>query len=247
MEQSAEVTIVTGGSRGIGAGICRELAARGHTVAVVYRTAEQAAARVVAEITAAGGRAVAYACDVTDAEAVDELFLRVAAELGPVTGLVNNAGATLTNGDLADTDVDSIRAVLELNLTASILCARRAVQAMSTARGGRGGSIVNISSAAATLGSAHEYVHYAAAKAGVDALTIGLAVEVAREGIRVNAVAPGIVRTDIHVPGRIERVGPQMPMGRVGEVAEIAPAVGYLMSPGASYTSGSIIRVAGGR
>ena len=247
MDAADRVTIVTGGSRGIGAGICRELGRRGHAVAVAYRSAAEEAERVVAEIEQAGGRAYAQACDVTDAAAIDALFATTAERLGPVTGLVNNAGATLTSADLADTDEESIRAVLELNLTAAILCARRAVQVLSTARGGPGGSIVNISSAAATIGSAHEYVHYAAAKAGVDTLTLGLAIEVAGEGIRVNAVAPGTVRTDIHVPGRIERVCPLVPMGRVGEVAEIAPAVAYLMSPEASYTTGTIIRVAGGR
>lgn len=181
----------------------------------------------------------------TDPDQVDALF-GAAAEAGQVTGLVNNAGATLHLGDLADTPVDVIRQVVELNLTAAILVARRAVCDMVG-----GGAIVNVSSGAATLGAPHEYVHYAAAKAGVDAMTLGLAQEVAPRGIRVNGVAPGIVRTDIHAAAgdadRLERVGPKVPMGRVGEPEEIAEAIAWLLGDSCPYATGAILRVAGGR
>jgi NAD(P)-dependent dehydrogenase (short-subunit alcohol dehydrogenase family) len=204
----------------------------------------------VRRIIAGGGRAAAVPADVTDPDAVEHLFDLAANDLGPVTGLVNNAGATIHIGDLADTPVPVLRRVLDVNLLATLLCARRAAQVMSTNRGGPGGGIVNISSAAATLGSAHEYVHYAAAKAGVDALTVGLAKELAAEGIRVNAVAPGIVRTGIHAdagePDRPDQVAGRVPLGRAGEVDEIAPAIAWLLSAQASYVTGAILRVAGG-
>ena len=188
--------------------------------------------------------------DLTTDAGVDLLFGR-AAELGTVTGLVNNAGATLSIGPLAEASTDVVRRTVDLNLTAAILCARAAVRLMSTGRGGSGGVIVNVSSGAATLGAPHEYVQYAAAKAGLDALTTGLAIEVAGEGIRVVGVAPGIVRTTIHAdagePGRVDRVGPLVPLGRVGEPAEVADAIGWLMSDQASYVTGTTLRVAGGR
>ena len=188
--------------------------------------------------------------DLTTDAGVDLLFGR-AAELGTVTGLVNNAGATLSIGPLAEASTDVVRRTVDLNLTAAILCARAAVRLMSTGRGGSGGVVVNVSSGAATLGAPHEYVQYAAAKAGLDALTTGLAIEVAGEGIRVVGVAPGIVRTTIHAdagePGRVDRVGPLVPLGRVGEPAEVADAIGWLMSDQASYVTGTTLRVAGGR
>ncbi|MGI8879987.1 MAG: SDR family oxidoreductase [Jatrophihabitans sp.] len=243
------VTIVTGASRGIGAAICARLAKAGHDVAVNFRRDSSAAAQVVRQVEETGGRAVAIRADVTVESDVSRLF-DAAAQLGSVTGLVNNAGATLHIGDLADTPVDVVRHVIDVNLVGAILCARQAALVMSTRRGGTGGAIVNISSAAATLGSAHEYVHYAAAKAGVDALTVGLAKELADDGIRVNAVAPGLVRTEIHAAagdlGRLERVASRIPMGRVGEPGEIAPAVAWLLSEQAGYVTGTIIRVSGG-
>jgi len=192
---------------------------------------------------------VAVRGDVNHDGDVDALFAAAAA-LGPVTGLVANAGLTAHLGDLADTPVEVVRRVVDVNLLGVILCARRAAQVMSTRRGGSGGAIVNVSSAAATLGSPHDYVHYAAAKAGVDALTVGLAKELADQGVRVNAVAPGTIRTGIHAaagdPARLERVVGRIPAGRVGEAAEIAPAIAWLLSDEASYVTGTVLRVAGG-
>jgi len=246
---SRSVTVVTGGGRGIGAATVAHLAHLGHDVALGYLSDAAAAEAVVAAARAAGARALAVRGDVADDDDVDALFAE-AATLGPVTGLVNNAGLTAHIGDLADTPVSVLRRVVEVNLVGALLCARRAAQVMSTHRGGAGGAIVNVSSAAATLGSAHEYVHYAAAKAGVEALTVGLAKELADQGVRVNAVAPGMVRTGIHAAAgdaeRLERVVPRIPLGRVGEPDEIAPAIGWLLGPDASYVTGASIRVAGG-
>src|SRR4051794_12333244 len=249
-EQARPVTVVTGGGRGIGAATAVHLAGSGHAVAVGYLHDREAAGDVVRQAQARGARAVAIRADVTVVEQVEDLFVTAAEQLGPVTGVVNNAGATLHVGDLVDTPVDVVRRVLDVNLLSVLLCCREATRAMSTRRGGAGGAIVNVSSAAATLGSAHEYVHYAAAKAGVDAVTVGLAKELADDGIRVNAVAPGTVRTGIHAaagdPGRPDRVATVIPLGRPGEPEEIAPAIAWLLSPEASFTSGAVLRVAGG-
>jgi NAD(P)-dependent dehydrogenase (short-subunit alcohol dehydrogenase family) len=239
------VTVVTGGTRGIGAATAVRLASDGHDLVLCY--AQDSAA---AEATAALVRDVGVSCrvvraDVSDPDQVDALFDAAAGE-GQVTGVVNNAGATLHLGDLAETPVDVIRRVVEVNLTGAILVARRAVRDMAA-----GSAIVNVSSGAATLGAPHEYVHYAAAKAGVDALTVGLAQEVAPRGIRVNGVAPGIVRTDIHAaagdPDRIERVASTVPLGRVGEPAEVAEAIAWLLGDSCPYATGATLRVAGGR
>lgn len=243
------VTVVTGGGRGIGAATAVHLARAGHDVVVGYRADATAAATVVEAVTAAGGRGVAVACDVREADDVEALFA-AGGVLGVVSGLVNNAGLTAHIADLADTPIEVVRYVVDVNLTGALLCARRAAQIMSTARGGIGGAIVNVSSAAATLGSAHEYVHYAAAKAGVDAMTVGLAKELADQGVRINAVAPGMVDTRIHAdagdPGRVERVVGRVPMGRVGQPGEIAPAIAWLLGPEAGYVTGAVLRVAGG-
>jgi NAD(P)-dependent dehydrogenase (short-subunit alcohol dehydrogenase family) len=239
------LTVVTGGSRGIGAATALRLAADGHDLVLGYARDDEAAQAVARRTRASGVSCRLVRGDLTQDEHIDALFEAAALD-GQVTGVVNNAGATLHVGDLADTPAEVVRRVVDLNLTAAILVARRAVRQLV-----EGGAIVNVSSAAATLGAAHEYVHYAAAKAGVDALTQGLAQEVAGRGIRVNGVAPGIVRTGIHAdagePDRVDRVGPLVPLGRVGEPEEVAEAIAWLLSDACPYVTGATLRVAGGR
>jgi NAD(P)-dependent dehydrogenase (short-subunit alcohol dehydrogenase family) len=237
------LTIVTGGSRGIGAAICARLAAEGHDVVVGYRSDAGAAHDVAKAVRAAGRRSLAVQVDTADEAAVDRLF-DSAAGLGTVTGLVNNAGISGPSGRLADADADGMRRALDVNVWGYLLCARRAVRDMT--RSG-GGAIVNVSSAAATLGSPGQYVHYAATKAAVDAMTTGLSKEVAADGIRVNCVAPGTVWTGFHEdPQRPAKVAAAVPMGRAGRPQEIAGAVAWLLSDDASYTTGAVLRVAGG-
>ncbi|MGV9596181.1 SDR family NAD(P)-dependent oxidoreductase [Streptosporangium sandarakinum] len=237
------VTVVTGGSRGIGAAICARLAADGHDVVVGYRSDATAAETVAETVRAAGRRCLTVPSDTADESSVDRLF-DAAAEFGPVTGLVNNAGISGGNGRLADADAEGMRRALEVNVLGYLLCARRAVRDMSRAGGG---AIVNISSAAATLGSPGQYVHYAATKAAVDTMTVGLAKEVAADGIRVNCVAPGIIWTEFHAdPQRPAKLAGTIPMGRAGQPEEITGAVSWLLSADASYTTGAILRVAGG-
>ncbi|MGF1594229.1 MAG: SDR family oxidoreductase [Kiloniellaceae bacterium] len=248
---SGRTLLVTGGGRGIGAAVARLGAARGYAVCVNYRSDAVAAEAVVAEIERAGGRALALPADVAREEEVERLFHAVDAELPPLTALVNNAGVTGRVARLEEASPETIRDVVDLNLLGSIWCARAAVRRMARRYGGAGGAIVNISSGAATLGSPGEYVWYAASKGAVDSLTLGLAKENAGEGIRVNAVAPGFVRTEIHaasgLPERLEKVAPTMPIGRAAEPEEIAEAVLWLLSDAASYTTGAVLRVAGGR
>ncbi|MBO4210784.1 SDR family NAD(P)-dependent oxidoreductase [Micromonospora echinofusca] len=238
------VTVVTGGSRGIGAACARHLATAGHDIVFCYRRDTHAAHQTLADIHATGRRAIAVPADTTDPDQVHHLF-DTAATLGPITGLVNNAGVTSPIGPFTDLTLTDLRHVIDVNLIGYILCAQQAARRMPT-----GSAIVNISSAAATLGSPGEYIHYAAAKAATDTLTIGLAKELAPHGIRVNAVAPGIVRTDLHtisgVPDRPDRAADRIPMGRPGEPDEIAGAVTWLLSDQASYTTGTVLRVAGG-
>ena len=251
MENAArDVTIITGGTRGIGAATATRLARNGHDLALAYRQDDGAAEEAAARVRAAGSRCITIKADVASEQDVERLFAVTAEELGMVTGLVNNAGATAHIGDLADTPVRVIRHVIDVNFLGVMLCARQASIVMATRGGGHGGAIVNVSSAAATLGSPHEYVHYAAAKAAVEAFTVGLAKELAADQIRVNAVAPGTIRTGIHAaagdPGRPDRVAKRIPLGRAGEPDDIAPAIAWLLGPEAAYVTGAVLRVAGG-
>jgi len=240
-------TLITGGTRGIGAAVAHRLARAGHDLVLGYAQDDASAELTEADVEGAGAGCTLVRGDLLRPEGVDELF----AAAGELTGVVNNAGATFHLGPLAETPVEVIRKTIDLNLTSAILVARAAVRAMSTAHGGSGGVLVNISSGAATRGAPGEYVQYAAAKAGVDALTLGLAEEVAEQGVRVVGVAPGMIRTSIHAdagePGRLERVAPLIPLRRAGEPEEVAEAVAWLMSDAASYVTGTTLRVAGGR
>ena len=233
------LTLVTGGSRGIGAAICVRLASEGHDVIVAYRTDAEAAEQVATAVRDLGRSAQTIQVDTASEQSVDEMF---AAIDGQLTGLVNNAGISGGNSRLIDADADGMRLALEVNVLGYLLVARGALRAF------RGtGSIVNISSGAATLGGANRYVHYAASKAAVDGMTIGLAKEVAADGVRVNAVSPGTIYTDFHAePDRADQVSPTVPLGRSGQPEEIAGAVAWLLSDDASYTTGANIRVAGG-
>jgi NAD(P)-dependent dehydrogenase (short-subunit alcohol dehydrogenase family) len=243
--------IVTGSGRGIGAAIAQLAAQKGYAVCVNYANRSERADQVVAAIRDGGGKAIAVEADVSDEEAVKALFDTAIYELGPLTVLVNNAGITGKMGRFADLETSILRRTLDINILGTMLCSREAVRRMSTTFGGKGGSIINISSRAAMLGSPGEYIHYAASKAAVDTLTIGLSKEVTNEGIRVNCVSPGVIETEIHAeggdPGRIERIKPQIPMQRAGLPEEIAAAVLWLASDEASYCSGTILSVSGGR
>ncbi|WFB06213.1 SDR family oxidoreductase [Streptomyces sp. LX-29] len=245
-----QITVVTGGGRGIGAAVALRLARTGHSIAIGYERARERAEETAAVVRAEGVRCLTVQVDTSVAEQVEALFDTVKAELGTITGLVNNAGITGPLGRFTDASPEVMRRVVDVNVTGALLCARRAAREMSTRLGGRGGAIVNISSGAATTGSPGEYVHYAASKAAVDAMTVGLSKELAQEGIRVNSVQPGMVVTEIHAamgdPERPWRNPDRVPMRRPGEPEEIAGAVAWLLSPEASYTSGAVLRVAGG-
>jgi NAD(P)-dependent dehydrogenase (short-subunit alcohol dehydrogenase family) len=245
------VILITGGSRGIGAATARLAAERGYTVCVNYRTNGAAAEQVVAAIAAAGGKAVAVGADVASEPDVVRLFETVDARLGPIAALINNAGILELQTRVEHIDAARLDRIFATNVKGAFLCAREAVRRMSTAHGGAGGAIVNVSSRAAQLGAPGEYVDYAASKAALDALTIGLAREVAGEGIRVNGVRAGIIYTDIHAdggdPNRVDRLGPTLPMGRGGDAIEVARAILWLASDEASYSTGTFIDVAGGR
>lgn len=243
--------IVTGASRGIGAATARLAARRGWDVAVGYLSGKVEADSVVADCRAAGRRAIAIRADVTEEADVRRLFDQASAELGPVTGLVNNAGAVASQQRVEDLTADRVRTVLAVNLLGPILCAGEAVRRMSPRHGGSGGAIVNVSSRAGVLGAPEEWVDYAAAKAGVDTLTVGLSKEVAAEGIRVNSVRAGLADTGFHEragePGRVHRMAPGIPMGRAGTPEEFAAAIVWLLSAEASYVTGAALDVAGGR
>jgi NAD(P)-dependent dehydrogenase (short-subunit alcohol dehydrogenase family) len=246
------VILVTGGSRGIGATTARLAAARGYDVAVNYVTAKAAAEDVVRACREAGARAAAFAGDMAREDDIVRVFDNAAAELGPLSHVVNNAGITGPSGRLEDTLATTIRDCIELNVTGAILVAREAARRLSVRQGGRGGTLTNISSVAATLGSPGVYVWYAASKAAIDSLTIGLSQELAPDGIRVNAVSPGLIDTDIHLmstgdPGRLQRLTPLVPMARAGTADEVAEAVLFLVSEAASYVTGANLKVSGGR
>jgi len=246
-----KVLIVTGGSRGIGAATARLAAERGYAVCVNYRKNQAAADALVSEIKSAGGTALAVGADVASEPDVVRLFETVDARLGPLTALVNNAGILEKQTRVEDIDAARLDRVFATNVRGAFICAREAVRRLSTARGGAGGAIVNVSSRAAQLGAPGEYVDYAASKAALEALTVGLAREVAAEGIRVNGVRPGIIYSDIHAdggePGRVDRLGPTLPMRRGGDAIEVARAILWLLSDEASYSTASFIDVAGGR
>ena len=246
-----KVILITGGSRGIGAATARLAAERGYAVCVNYLANQPAAQAVVAEITAKGGSAIAVQADVSQEADVIGLFAAVDRQLGALSALVNNAGTLETQMRVDEMDAARINRILTTNVTSYFLCAREAVRRMSTRYGGSGGAIVNVSSVASRLGSAGEYVDYAASKGAVDTLTIGLSREVATEGIRVNAVRPGFIYTDIHAlggePGRVDRVKAVVPMQRGGQPIEVAHAILWLLSDEASYATGTFIDLAGGK
>jgi len=245
------VALITGSGRGIGAATAKLAAKRGYAVCVNYLKNEQRADEVVAEIRAGGGRAILVQADTANEDEVLRLFERVDLELGPVTALVNNAGITGRAGRLDSFDAKAMRRVLDVNVTGAMLCAQQAVRRMSTKNGGAGGSIVNVSSLAATLGGANQWIPYAAAKGAINSFTMGLAKEVAAEGIRVNAISPGLINTEIHAEAglgdRLQKVIPMVPMGRLGTAEECAEAILWLMSGEAAYMTGSILTLTGGR
>ena len=243
--------LITGGSRGIGAATALLAAQKGYTVAVNYTANSLAADEVVRQIRAAGGNALTVQADVGDEAQVMAMFDKIDAKLGRLSALVNNAGIVDVAARVDQMSAARLKRMFDTNVLGSFLCAREAVKRMSTRLGGSGGAIVNLSSAAARLGGAGQYVDYAASKGAIDTFTIGLAKEVATEGIRVNAVRPGIIDTEIHASGgqpeRVQQVAPMVPMQRAGSALEVAQAIVWLLSDEASYTTGSVLDVAGGR
>ena len=246
-----KVLLVTGGSRGIGAATCLLAARQGWAVAVNYTANSLAADEVVREIRAAGGRAMAVQADVADEAQVLRMFGQIDAKFGRLTGLVNNAGVVDVTARVEDMSVARWKRMFDINVIGSLICAREAVRRMSTKHGGTGGSIVNLSSAAARLGAPGQYVDYAAAKGAIDTFTLGLAKEVAGEGIRVNAVRPGLIETEIHasggLPNRVKDLQHLVPMQRGGSAEEVAQSIVWLLSDAASYTTMSLLDVSGGR
>ena len=247
----SKVLLITGASRGIGAETARLAAARGYSLCLNYQHSEAAANELLESLTAGGHQAILFQANVAEESEVEAMYRAVDREFGRLDGLVNNAGILEQQSDLVDMTPQRWRRVLDINVVGSFLCAREAVRRMSTRHGGEGGAIVNLSSRAADIGAPHEYVDYAAAKGAVDTMTIGLAREVADQGIRVNAVKPGLIYTEIHAAsgeaGRVDRLKSAVPMQRGGYPAEVAEAILWLLSDAASYTTGSFIEDSGGR
>jgi len=246
-----KVLLITGASRGIGAETARLAAARGYSLCLNYQHSEAAANELLDALTAGGHKAILFQANVAEESEVEAMYRAIDNEFGRLDGLVNNAGILEQQSDLVDMTAERWRRVLDINVVGSFLCAREAVKRMSTRTGGAGGSIVNVSSRAADIGGPHEYVDYAATKAAVDAMTIGLAKEVAAQGIRVNAVKPGLIYTDIHAAGgdagRVDRLKSAVPMQRGGYPAEVAEAILWLLADASSYTTGGFIDISGGR
>lgn len=240
------VLLVAGGSRGIGAAISKLAGARGYDVAVNYKGNEKAAQDVVAAVNATGGQALAIQGDMAKADEIERVFEQ-AAKLGPLTHFVHSSGITGAPSRLDEVSEQTVHDVLDVNTFGGIWSLRTAINRMSIKHGGKGGSIVMISSMAATIGGTGEYTWYAAAKAAVNTLVIGVAREVAKEGVRINALSPGLIDTEIHAPGRLDRIAPMVPVGRAGKPEEVAETVLYLLSDAASYMTGAIVNVSGGR
>lgn len=246
-----KVLLVTGGSRGIGAATAKLGARRGYRVCINYASSRARAEEVAADICAEGGEATLFQADIADDAAVVAMFAAIDRDVGPVTALVNSAGITGTPGRIDAYDVNEMRRVLDVNLLGTLVCCREAVKRMSTKRGGPGGAIVNVSSVAAREGAPHEWTPYGASKGGVSTFTLGLGREVAGEGIRVNAILPGLIETDMHAgafaEARLERLKPSIPIGRVGTAEECAEAILWLLSDQASYVAGAVLPVTGAR
>jgi NAD(P)-dependent dehydrogenase (short-subunit alcohol dehydrogenase family) len=244
---SRPVLLIAGGSRGIGAATAKLAGAAGYDVAVNYNSNANAAASVVAAVKAAGGRAVALQGDMAQEGDIERVFAQTAKELGPITHFVHSSGIIGAFSRLDDAEAKTIREVLDVDTFGALICLRACVRSMSTKHGGKGGSVVMLSSMAATLGGANECVWYAAAKGAVDSMVVGVAREVAKEGVRVNAVTPGMIDTDIQPPGRLERLMSAIPVGRAGSPEEVAEAILFLLSDKASYVNGANLRVSGAR
>lgn len=246
-----KITLITGGSRGIGRATALRLASKGHKICISYHTREACAQEVIDRIRHIGGEAIAVQVDIAQEEQIVELFQQIDKNLGPLSGLVNNAGMLMPQASIEQLDAQRLATIFATNVSGSFVCAREAVKRMALRHGGQGGAIVNVSSAASRLGSPHEYLDYAASKGAIDTFTIGLSLEVAAQGIRVNAVRPGFIYTEMHADGgeatRVDRVKHNLPMKRGGQPDEVAQAIAWLLSEEASYVTGSFIDLAGGK